>query len=441
MDLHPEFLKWVDAQSDRIVGLAEIGLKNQPQGDGMQIHPDQPIAANITKEAIRGPVIRTMLDSQDKPIAWHISERGKDICGFTGAAFQDVQKTAEAIWDRKEVRNQISRSTVEDHLKRWAVEAASSRTPPPFSTQLTILLNKSAATRTVWFPVEDLYLEGELPFGEAIISPLSRAELERTIAENGKDPAQPETERLLKEWAGATIIRFNLAAEPGRAIELARERANDYLALLQFYAPQSMILSMASHIAPRGLHPYRTEDVIIFGEGFFSRTRTVSEYPCRWEITAEYRENMDRICLATMSKLATGTECEYEEDLLQSLLVYGRASYRSNPTDKFLQVMTAVEMFALEGTNEPIQTTIADRIAFAICRDPGARMKAVDNFKAAYGQRSRGTHHGKSIESDEIINEFLKNVWSFFYVALRNVGMFKTRQEFLKQLDALKYQY
>jgi hypothetical protein len=121
------------------------------------------------------------------------------------------------------------------------------------------------------------------------------------------------------------------------------------------------------------------------------------------------------------------------------LLIYGRACYQVDPSDKLLQMMTAVEMFALRNDNEPIQAVLADRLAFAISNDPRTRQDIAKNFRAAYSVRSRRSHHGKSITETDIIEEFLGNAWGFFLAAIRNVGRYKTREEFLDYLDRTKY--
>jgi len=102
--------------------------------------------------------------------------------------------------------------------------------------------------------------------------------------------------------------------------------------------------------------------------------------------------------------------------------------------------MTAVEMFTLRSESEPIQAAIADRLAFAITENPNGRQQIAANFRNTYGLRSGRTHHGKSSISDtETIEEFLRNAWSFFLTAIRGVGRYRKRVEFLDHLDQLKY--
>jgi hypothetical protein len=149
---------------------------------------------------------------------------------------------------------------------------------------------------------------------------------------------------------------------------------------------------------------------------------------------------MAQLGLSVLSKLAQGATCDYEARLLESLLVYGRACYQIEPGDKLLQVMTAVEMFLLRDRNEPIQTQLADRLAFTISTDPSTRQGIARDLKEAYSVRSGRTHHGKSIGETETIEQFLHNAWAFFIIAIQRVGGYPTRFAFLDDLDKKKYE-
>ncbi len=156
-------------------------------------------------------------------------------------------------------------------------------------------------------------------------------------------------------------------------------------------------------------------------------------------IDDEHRAFMKQMGLSILSKLACGPTCDYEERLLSSLLVYGRACYQLDPNDKLLQVMTAVEMFALRSESEPIQAALADRLAFTISEDPSSRQQIAQNLRDAYAARSGRSHHGRSISDTEVVERFLCNAWGFFFAALQNVGQFRTRLELLDQIDGKKY--
>jgi hypothetical protein len=295
----------------------------------------------------------------------------------------------------------------------------------------------------VVIPIDELYIDEEFSFATATVIPLSRATLDDILSvAASKEPAakiQTKREELHGRWLGKAGMRFELTAEPQRAREIAFERASSYMTLLQFYGAPAMILGLSSHAAPAGARPYRTLECFWYDPETLQEARRVSEPTYQLTMTRADRVLAERHGLMILSSLAQTTPCEYEETLLQSLLVYGRACYQLDATDKLLQIMTAIEMFALRNASESIQAGVADRLAFAIAKDPAARQGIVNNFRKTYELRSARSHHGKSIVETETIEEFLRNAWSFFLTAMQGVGRYRTRMEFLDYLDRVKY--
>lgn len=441
-ELNPDLAAWIDRESDRIAGLVTDVTDRIPRGGGVAPHPDQPIGAHIGPEDIIGEFTASASDVTGNLVARFYQHQGRFL-GLIDDAMLDAQKVTERIWSRRELRDLLSRTTVLELLLEYVGAKARETSTPALSVKIVETVDKEVQQLSVWVPIEEIIIEGEFPFATAVLAPVSRAQLDAML--NARAPNSPAVQveqmrsDLYSKWAGRTVMRFDLLAEPRRAEELAVERATDYLALLQFYAAPTMILSLVSHIAPRGARPYRTQECIVYATKYFHRSKAIKEPMYKLMITAEQRTYMERTGLMVLSSLAQGPACEYEEALLNSLLVYGRACYQLDQNDKLLQTMTAVEMFALRSDNEPIQASLADRLAFAISQDPTTRQQIAQNLRNTYGQRSSRTHHGRSITEKETIEQFLRNAWAFFLTAIQGVGRYRTRLEFLDHLDRTKY--
>jgi hypothetical protein len=179
--------------------------------------------------------------------------------------------------------------------------------------------------------------------------------------------------------------------------------------------------------------------IIGFRAGSFMASEGVSGVIPWLDLSERYRSVIGDMGLLVLSNLAKGPACKYEQDLLEGLLVYGRACYQLDPVDKLLQIMTALEMFALRGDSEPITSVVGDRLAFAIGAEAGARQTIAKNFKVVYAIRSGRTHHGRTIAETAQIETFLQHAWEFFLIAIKGVGRYRRREEFLDHLDAVKY--
>jgi hypothetical protein len=440
IELNADFAAWIDRESENIAGHVRDITHEFPRSTGA-VHPDHPVT-KIGPEDIIGEISVSVTEPTGRLSAQFFPHQGRQF-GLSGASMNEAERTVERIWSRKEFVNILSRDTIRELLLSFVAAKARELQTPPLSDRLLQIVEKRVKSLSVWIPIEEVFVDREFKFATATLSPVSKAEL-NAIVQDGCTGAPADglmklREELHAKWAGRTIMRLNLTAEPARARELALEHAADYMTLLQIYTSASMVLSLSSHVAPRGARPYRTDECIVFAPQFFEQNKSIAEATHQLVIDAQHRAFMNQMGLSILSKLACGPTCDYEEKLLSSLLVYGRACYQLDPNDKLLQVMTSIEMFALRSDNEPIQAALADRLAFAISEDPNSRQQIAQNLRDAYSARSGRSHHGRSISDTELVERFLSNAWAFFFVALQNVGRLRTRLEFLDQIDGKKY--
>jgi hypothetical protein len=440
--LHVEFANWIDKESVRISGLVQDLTHRAPAGNVLPKDDNLPVAAHIGPDDIIGTP-RVYHSDIAGTLVTRFYPRGGRWLGLADEGMLQARKVAERIWNRPELRDRLSRQTIDDLLLEWVGATVNGQSPSPLSADIERTVTEKVKQLSVVIPIDEIYIDEEFSFATATVIPLSRVTLDHIVhigASNmPAEQAQMLREDLHRRWLGKAGMRFELTAESSRAQEIAFERATDYMTLLQFYGAPAMILSLISHAAPTGARPYRTVDCLSYAPETIQRAKSVAEPTYQLNLTAALRAEAERSGLTTLSSLAQTPACDYEEKLVETLLVYGRACYQLDPTDKLLQVMTAVEMFALRNANEPIQATLADRLAFAINDNPNIRQEIAANLRAAYGLRSGRSHHGKSISDTKTIEQFLGNAWAFFLTAIHGVGRYRTPAEFLDNLDRLKY--
>jgi hypothetical protein len=61
-DLHPELAAWMDREAARIAGFVQDLSDKFTVGQGLRLHPDQPIAASFGPDDIVGETIASSVD-------------------------------------------------------------------------------------------------------------------------------------------------------------------------------------------------------------------------------------------------------------------------------------------------------------------------------------------------------------------------------------------
>lgn len=439
---HPEFAESIDRRLSSLVSQVEDVTERLKHHKGLHTHPDAFIAAKLTDADIVGEARVTQVDVSGRAVGFAF-RRGDHVVGLRDDSFHEAMRIAEAIHTHGNLAASVSADTVQQVVLQWVVDTSQGKEPKTVCQLLEQLVRREVLETTIWIPISNLFVESPFAFGNASVRMLTASEVSDALRHAQRNTTAPTpaslTEELRRNWAGQAVMEFKLVAHPHRARELAWNYAETYCALLQFFGAPIHFGPLPSRVAPRGTRPYREEHLINFSDKGFNLSRRIVDPPWVFEITDEMLKHMHERHLAKVSILVREQTCEYEVAALAALLVYCRAAYHGDEADKVLQIITAIEMFALRDQGEPIAKSVGDRLAFAITTAAGKRAQIARNFNDVYKLRSRRTHHGQTLADSEAVAEFLTNAWSFFLVVVRGIGMFKSRKDFLDRLDARKW--
>ena len=100
----------------------------------------------------------------------------------------------------------------------------------------------------------------------------------------------------------------------------------------------------------------------------------------------------------------------------------------------------ALESILLRNNTEAIQQNLAERIAFSIEKSSNGRQNVAKTIRNNYPMRSNYVHHGvQTIEEREEIDKLLDITWRMFIFLAHNINRFKTKDDFIKALENIKY--
>jgi len=131
---------------------------------------------------------------------------------------------------------------------------------------------------------------------------------------------------------------------------------------------------------------------------------------------------------------------EFNKKVYEALKIYSKHTLKNNPFDKLLYILTALESILLRNNTEPILQNLADRIAFSIEKSSNGRQDIARTIRKVYSIRSNYIHHGvQTIEEREEIDKLLDITWRMFIFLAQNINHFKTKEDFIKALEKIKY--
>jgi hypothetical protein len=113
--LHPEFTTWIDKESLRISGLVQDLTHRAPVKGALPKENNLPVVANIGLDGI----IRTAIVDQTDIAGALVTRFYQHEARWLGLADQGMlaaRKLAEGIWKRAELRDRLSRKTIEELL-------------------------------------------------------------------------------------------------------------------------------------------------------------------------------------------------------------------------------------------------------------------------------------------------------------------------------------
>jgi hypothetical protein len=125
--------------------------------------------------------------------------------------------------------------------------------------------------------------------------------------------------------------------------------------------------------------------------------------------------------------------------VFESLLIYSRTALTTDTSEKLLYVFVALESLLLRGDVEPIQASLAERVAFLVGRTTDERLAVARDVKDAYALRSRFVHHNARIDDFATVERLLFAAYQAFLVVARSRDLYGTRDDLVRAIERRKY--
>ncbi|MCX9087745.1 MAG: HEPN domain-containing protein [Candidatus Methanoperedens sp.] len=356
-----------------------------------------------------------------------------------------IEQLSQKMQNRKELHKWVSVTLLTDLIYDWMKDKYKIVTDLSMVDYVLGKSQESIEELEIWIPIAELYIQSEIKIGRVTLRTIKREMFEcwRTAIMNA-NPADDEKiqkfdeeQKKIQELAAATM---KVNAEPIRAFEIALEETEKSIGLLRCFSPFNFNPEKKSYCVVFGKENLESTKHLVFQDNNLVQISHafVDKNNPIWIIDDVQLSLLQNAGLEMLSDILTQEKkTEFQERLLDSLLLYSRSSLMKNPSDKLVYILVALESFLLG--NESIQNTISDGMAYFISSNKQERISIVENLKKAYGLRSKFIHHGETIEDLETLKEFMLNVWMFFSLVIQNANRFDNRKQFFKAIEDEKY--
>jgi len=156
----------------------------------------------------------------------------------------------------------------------------------------------------------------------------------------------------------------------------------------------------------------------------------------RWSISSHEFSEVNKMGLGLAANLIFKEDpSEFEESVLNSIYLFGRALTSKEFQDKIVYALVSVETLLLQNQSEPIQSNVGLRLAFLTESKPLKRKNIKEIINKAYKFRSSYIHHGKVSKDWELLETIQHTIWTAIRNALVSADRFKTRKEFFDYIE------
>jgi hypothetical protein len=414
--------------------------------------PEIHVSATFTEENIIGELLTNrFVADQNGDVVGRFFEHNDGFVGLFGEGYKNFLRLSEGMQKAKELRHTVSNQLLTDLIFSWLQGKIVNQISSPMTEFVLTECEKQIQEMELWLPIAWLQIQSEISVGKITFKMVTREMLD-TWQARVPPPSSPEEEAAMNqhfeqerhELQGYAAATIKLLAEPQKASDIAFEEAENAISLLRFFSPANFSPRRVSYCTLSGKEHLEGETYLIVREGAIesiSSSATETSEPS-WRLSGSMIANIRGEGLDLLGELLSKEKrTDFQNDVLNSILLYSKSSLAKNYADKLVYILVALESLLLRDSNEPIGTSLRERMAVLISQTIDGRLSVIKNVKDTYGLRSSFIHHGKSIGIDELetLLTFMRNAWVCLHVILtKNANHFSTKIEFIDAVERFK---
>lgn len=444
LEIHPSARENFDLKADSFFQLLQAAPSKPKIIDKF---PTETHSITITDKDIIGDIDMRTTDYKGNILERFFASSDGPI-GLRGDDYQKLFQLAESIQRLPAIREKLSLDFVIDIFFLWFKERYENNSDDvKFITYLDSCAEEHIKPMIIYVPIANTIVENPFEFCGQTIENISKkmvdnmASVIETADAVNKDAARIYIENFRKDFQGFAAVKIQMECEPRYAISVGVEKAKRITELLGIYSTAILIPDVKSISKIKGSENFEQCTVIVSDDEGMEITSSVIDKVAemQWKISINDIEAYKKLGFDILSDMVSKPNAsDFEKNVLSMAYLYARAAFTSEPMDKLVYMLSALESILLKNENEPIQQNLAERMAIITDQTLESRRAIIKNVKTVYGLRSRYLHHGYSSTEMSELSDFFIYVGQFFINLLHNASRFTDKNSFLNTIDDLK---
>ena len=443
--LHPSAEANYNEKAQRILSAIE---PMPPRPSSPLIPPeksDAPIVANFgDADILPGSVRQFLRDRTGKNVACYFHVEGRGPVGVSGPAHDELWSLTDRIASDRAYRGSVSQEFFYGAAIDWLKLRASTQETP----QLVSFLEERAAQAVkrfqIWYPIPAAEITRPVQIGRTefrrITKPMMDEYCDRINA-SASPKHEAVFERLRSRIQSSTAACVEVEAEPIRGDELARRESEASIAIFRLACPAMLDIYAWAPLDPSfvdgfgGAFNLHVEDKKIL-----AHNSSLPERMCtQWLMRPEEMEHNFRTIWGFGHNLIVSSRNDFQELLLGALIHYSKSVLKSDPSERLLYVVTALESLLIKDSGEPILQNLRERLAVMMAADLDVRLAAMDRVSRVYDIRSKFVHTALPVQELAVLAEFVEESWVTMFFLLNNYAKWDSKSSFLRFVDSFKF--
>lgn len=426
--------------------LARVRTRPHPGPPPRAFAPELHVSAHLGEGQI-GEIRSAIIDGTGRELGRYFEEATLEA-GLEGEDYRELQKLVESIQRTPAFRETISQERLLSAAMDWLRSSRQLSNVQPLCDYLVETCVPEIREYEIAIPIAMLSVQSPVPVGRAVIRPLTGDVLEDWFSghrrsaqtEERRQAIEQYIARKLKELKGYSAAFVRIRAEEVRAREVALEEAENATALLRCCGPASITPRVTSCCVPLGKHliPSFQAFSILNGKLDNATEGSYQRYWPQWALSNEDILRIRSFQLDALSEIYRNPQTALQRRIIDSVLLFSRVSIAHELADKLVLLFSSLESLFLRNATEPVQQSLADRLALMVGKDLAEKKEVVATTKSAYSLRSRFVHHAQEIADLELVERFMLFAWRGISGMVAKRNQFASLDELLDKIDERK---